>query len=99
MRSFRFSPAAVAALNSQIDYLISKHALQAARTLERRVREHIVNTLCHFPYAGTHIPDRDVFESWVPGTRIVVWYTVAEDHITIAMIWHTAQDRQPGDRE
>ena len=97
MRRTRFAPSAAQALDRQIDYLISVNALQAARALEKRVRTYISQTLCRFPFAGTHIVERDVYESWIPGTRMVVWYKVSDTEIVIAMIWHTSQGRNNGD--
>ncbi len=93
MRRVRFSPAAAEALDNQIEYLISRRALPAARALERRVHAYIRDTLCYFPFMGKHVPERNVYESWIPGTKLVVWYTVSNDEIVIAMIWHTSQDR------
>jgi plasmid stabilization system protein ParE len=94
MRTYRFAPAAEAALERQIDYLLERGAGQAARKLERRLRSFIEQTLCRFPFVGTHIPTRGIYETWVPGTTYVRWYTVTDDAVTIAMIWHTAQDRE-----
>ena len=93
MRSYRFAPAAEAALNRQIDYLLEKGAGQAARRIELRLRSFIGTTLCRFPFIGRHIPTRGVYETWVPGTKYVIWYTVTDDAVNIAMIWHASQDR------
>jgi plasmid stabilization system protein ParE len=95
MRRSTFAPSASAALSRQIDHLISVHALQAARALESRVQTFISGTLCHFPFAGTHIPERDLYECWIPGTLMIVWYQVTDNEIMIAMFWHTAQNRNP----
>lgn len=97
MRRYSFAPSAAEALDRQINYLISIHALQAARALENRVRVYITGTLCRFPFVGAYIAERDVYESWIPGTRIVVWYKVFEGEIVIAMIWHTSQRRDDSD--
>jgi plasmid stabilization system protein ParE len=97
MRRYRFAPSAAQALDRQIEYLISVHAPRAARLLEQRVRTYISHTLCRFPFAGTHIPERDIYESWIPGRRLVVWYKVYDSEIIIAMIWNTSQDRKTGD--
>jgi plasmid stabilization system protein ParE len=97
MRACRFAPSAEDALNRQIDYLISVNALSAARALERRVQGFITKTLCHYPFIGAFIPERDVFECWVPGTPLILWYKVMSDEIVIAMIWHASQDRAATD--
>ena len=93
MRAYRFTPTASAALDQQIDYLIDRGALQAARNLEQRLRTYIADTLCLFPFAGTFIPERQIYESWVPGTKLVLWYSISDDAVTIAMVWHAAQLR------
>ncbi len=93
MRSYQFSHEAEKALENQIDYLISQHALAAARALERRVRSYLHDTICHFPYAGTYVVERGVYESWIPGTRLIIWYTVTDRDVMVAMIWHASQAR------
>jgi plasmid stabilization system protein ParE len=99
MRRYRFTQSAAKAFDKQIDYLISVDALQAARALEKRLHAFISQTLCNFPHAGTHVAERDIYECWVPGTRIVVWYKVYEAEIIVAMIWHTSQNRNDGEDE
>jgi plasmid stabilization system protein ParE len=86
-------PGAEAALDRQIDYLLQRDAGEAARKLERRLRSFIEQTLCRFPFIGTHIQARGIFEIWVPGTKCLLWYSLTDDAVPIAMIWHTSQDR------
>jgi plasmid stabilization system protein ParE len=93
MRRCKFSQSAAAALDNQINYLISVNAHQAARALESRVKTFLSETLCQFPFAGSYIAERDVYESWIPGTRMVVWYKVFDNEIVVAMVWHTSQSR------
>jgi plasmid stabilization system protein ParE len=97
MRRYRFTPSAAQALDRQIDYLISVNALGAARAMARRVHAYISETLCRFPFSGSHLPKRDVYESWIPGTRMVMWYTVSDTELVIVMIWHTSQGRDIDD--
>ena len=94
MRTYRLAPAAEVALTRQIDDLLDHDAAPAARSLERRLRIFIEQTLCTFPFVGTHIPARGIYETWVPGTKYVLWYTVTDEAVIIAMIWHTSQDRE-----
>ncbi|MGQ0673231.1 MAG: hypothetical protein ACT4N2_10195 [Hyphomicrobium sp.] len=61
------------------------------------MRLFIDGTLCQFPFIGKRLPGRDVYECWIPRTRIVVWYKVGDDVIEIAMLWHTSQDRFAGE--
>jgi plasmid stabilization system protein ParE len=94
MRTYQFAPAAEAALARQFDYLLDHDAGPAARKLKQRLHSFIEKTLCRFPNVGTHIADRGIYETWVPGTKYVLWYTVTDEAVTIAMLWHTSQDRQ-----
>lgn len=96
MRSYRFSPAAEAALEQHIDYLLDRDAGQAARKLERRLRSFIEHTLSRFPFIGTHIPARGIYETWVPGTNSVLWYTVTDETVTIYDLAHGAGSRARG---
>ena len=42
---------------------------------------------------GRQVPNRDVWETWVPGTRLVVWYRFTDTELQVIHIWHSAQDR------
>jgi hypothetical protein len=35
----------------------------------------------------------NIWETWIPGTRLVVWYRFTADELQIIRIWHSAQDR------
>jgi plasmid stabilization system protein ParE len=85
---------AEADLANQLDYLIAHHAAPAARALESRLMSFIEVTLANHPRAGTFVTHRDLWECWVPGTRIVVWYRFTDFELQIVRIWHTSQDRQ-----
>ena len=94
MGRYSFSLEARIAFDDQIDYLISRHALAAATALNARVHAFIRDTLCHHPGIGRHLTERGLWETWIPRTRIVVWYTFTEDELVIIALWHTAQDRK-----
>lgn len=99
MRRYRFAPTAANALDQQIEYLVLRGAPQAARTLHRRVHSYITGTMCRFPFLGRFVPGRDVYETWIPGTRLLLWYTVSDTEVTIAMVWHASQDRHRDEAE
>jgi plasmid stabilization system protein ParE len=81
-------------LQSQIDYLLERHRKQAARALRVRVAAYLTDSLAHFPRTGTFIDQRGLWESWIPGTRIVAWYQFDEATLTVLTFWNTSQDRQ-----
>lgn len=81
-------------LQSQIDFLLDRHRTQDARVLRQRVASYLSNSLAHFPKTGTFIAKRRLWESWIPGTRIVAWYQFDEDTLTVLTFWNTSQDRQ-----
>ena len=84
MRTVRVTPEAEATLAHQLDYLIDHGALAPARALKIRVEAFLTNTLPHHPGIGRFIADRNLWESWIPGTRLVVWYT-HDDHELVAI--------------
>ena len=88
-----FDPLAADDLVSQIDYLIDHNAPQAAARLKVRCDAFFENFLSHHPRTGKHIAEKDIWESWMPGTRLVIWYRFTDDELQIIRIWHSAQDR------
>ena len=84
-------------LNRQLDYLIDKGAAGAARRLNSRLVSFIRRTVATFPETGTPLGHRGLRESWVPGTKIVVWYRISDGTLEIARFWHTSQDRAGSD--
>lgn len=93
MRELRFSPEAETALNNQIDYLLEARAPRAAQALARRIQNFLATTIAAYPRTGRYLNDRDLWETWIPGTPIVAWYVFDDDQIAIVTFWHTAQDR------
>jgi plasmid stabilization system protein ParE len=88
-----FDPRAADDLVSQIDYLIKHDALQAAIRLEKRCNAFFEEFLARHPRTGKHIATRDIWEAWMPGTRLVIWYRFTDTDLQIIRIWHVAQDR------
>jgi plasmid stabilization system protein ParE len=93
MRHYAFTAEAEARLEDQIKYLIEQDARQAAKVLLERVTAFIERTLCARPAIGRYLPDRQVYEFWIPRTRLVLWYRYDDTTVTIISVWHTAQNR------
>lgn len=89
----RLDPLAADELASQIDYLIDNHALLAAARLKARCDAFFEKFLSRHPRTGKHIAEKDIWETWIPGTRLVVWYRFTREELQIIRIWHAAQNR------
>ncbi len=68
-----FDPVAAEELASQIDFLIERHAHQAAASLAARCDAFFENFLSLHPRTGKFIAEKDIWETWMPGTRLIVW--------------------------
>ena len=90
------APRAGRDLERQLQYLIDQNALSAARQLERRLVTYIEHTLAAYPRTGTFIGHRGLWETWVPETRLVIWYRFTENELQIVRVWHSSQDRDRG---
>lgn len=88
-----FSPEAVRRLEAQITFLRDAEADDAAQWLRLRVMDFLSSHLAHFPRTGRRLDDRDLWEMWIPRTRLVLWYRIEHDRVVIATIWHASQDR------
>ena len=87
------SPVAALRLESQVAYLRDVGAEAAAERLRVRVMGFLANHLAHFPRTGRWLEDRDLWEMWIPRTRLALWYRIGEEHIEIVTVWHTSQNR------
>lgn len=87
------SPEAVERLEAQVVYLRGSGAENAAEWLRVRVLDFLSNHLARFPRTGRRLRDRDLWEIWIPRTRLVIWYRIENEQIEIATVWHTSQDR------
>ena len=94
MRIVRFTPEAERALADQIDYLVANGATVAAQAMLTRVETFLTKTLATYPRTGRHIVERDIWETWIPNTRLVAWYVFDADNLIILTFRHTAQDRR-----
>lgn len=92
----RLDPRAAEELASQIAYLIDNHALLAAARLKARCDAFFETFLARHPRAGKYMAEKDIWETWIPGTRLVVWYRCTSEELQIIRIWHAAQDRGRG---
>lgn len=94
MRQVRFTPEAEDTLAAQIDYLVDRGAVGRAQALKNRVETFLAATLADYPRNGRLITERQLWETWIPQTRLVVWYTFTTDELVAITFWHTSQDRE-----
>ena len=87
------SPEAVERLEAQVAFLRGAEAAAAAERLRTRVMDFLSNYLAHFPRTGRSLKDRDLWEIWIPRTRLVLWYRIEHESILILTVWHTSQNR------
>ena len=87
------SPEAVERLEAQIAYLRDVGAVAAAERLRTRVMQFLSRHLANYPRTGRRLKERDLWEMWIPRTRLVVWYRIESERILIVTVWHTSQDR------
>jgi plasmid stabilization system protein ParE len=66
MRHVILTLEAVARLNDQIDYLLERNAVSAARLLRIRVSDVLTQTLASYPSTGKYIAERSLWETWTP---------------------------------
>ena len=70
-----------------------KETWPPAEDLKIRVDEFLSLTLANYPRNGRFIAERDLWETWIPGTKLVVWYTFTDDELVAITFWHTSQNR------
>jgi plasmid stabilization system protein ParE len=87
------TPEAVERLEAQVAYLRDAGALQAADRLRKRVMEFLSKHLSSAPRTGRWLEERRLWETWIPRTRLVLWYRIEGERILIVTVWHTSQDR------
>ena len=88
------APRARRDLANQLGYLVDQGATPAARRLEQRLTTFLNGTVARYPRSGAFIAQRDLWETWVPRTRFVIWYRFTADELQIVRVWHSSQDRQ-----
>ena len=88
------APSAARDLANQLAYLVDQSAGDAADKLEQRLSSFLSTTLAAYPRMGTPLHHRGLWETWVPKTRLVVWYRFTADELQIVRVWHTSQDRR-----
>lgn len=95
----RFTARARIRFDQQIDYLIEAGSVRAARRHANRTEQFLKRFVILYPSAGTFVAERDIWEIWVPRTRLVLWYRFTASELTVIDIWHTSQNRQGGSDE
>lgn len=94
MRAVRLTAEAEATLGGQIDYLLGQGAIAAAQALKDRVGSFLGDTLATYPRTGHYVRRRRLWETCIPGTRIVCWYVFDDAELVVITFWHTSQDRR-----
>ena len=94
MRPYIFAPRAQHDLQSQIDHLLQQGAFTPAEDLASRVESFVARFLAVHPKTGVFLAHRNLWESWIPRTNLVLWYRFSDTTLEIARVWHTSQDRQ-----
>jgi len=92
-RNVIVSDEALKYLDNYIDYLISEGAVEPATRLSERFFSYIKTFLAIYPATGSFIFERNLYEVWISGTRLIVWYRFDDETLEIIDIWHTSQDR------
>jgi len=98
-----YTPTAVRQIENQLAYLASKGAERAAVSARNRITTFINDFLAVHPRTGRFIPEKQIYEIWIPRTRYIIFYRVeAEETLRILALFHSAQERStftPEDRE
>lgn len=94
MRRWVLDRQAEADLQAQFHYLIEHGAVDAAERLSARIKAFLGDYLTAYPATGIFLDHRGLWETWVPRTRLVVWYRFTDTEVQVARFWHAAQDRQ-----
>ena len=87
------SPEAAERLEAQIAYLRDVGAVAAAERLRTRVMQFLSRHLAKYPRTGRRLRERDLWEMWIPRTRLVVWYRIESERVLVVTVWHTSQER------
>lgn len=93
MRSVYVHDEAVADLLDQLDYLIDHDAGRAAVELKATI-SHFVERLALYPEIGRPTGEPGLWECYIPGTRMIVWYMFSDAELDVVELWHTAQNRR-----
>ena len=89
-----YTPTAVRHIESQLEYLMSKGAVRAAVAARDRITTFVTDFLSRYPRTGRLIPESNIYEIWIPGTRYVIFYRVEVGNVLrILALFHTSQDR------
>jgi len=74
MRRWVLDWQAEADLQAQLDYLIERDAVEAAERLFARIKSFLRDFLTVYPGTGVFLDHRGLRETWIPRTRLVLWY-------------------------
>jgi plasmid stabilization system protein ParE len=94
MRRWVLDRQAEADLQDQLDYPIERGAVDAAERLSARIKAFLSDFLTAYPATGVFLEHRGLWETWIPRTRLVLWYRFTDTELQVARIWHTSRDRR-----
>lgn len=86
----RWTIAASTDLQDYLDY-ISEHNPRAAARLAERILA-VEKIIQQWPYSGGFDADTDLYEHWVPGSRLKLVYVVGDSVIEIIAAFHTSRN-------
>ena len=79
----------------QLQYGLDRFGRIVAERTFARVDTFLFRFLPAYPYAGKHLDDRGIYETWIAKTPFIIFYRVntETDSITVLALFHHAQDR------
>ena len=72
MSQLRFTPETGETLAGQVGYLIDRGAVGPGQALKTRVETFLTTTLAEYPRQSRLIAERQIWETWISGTKLVV---------------------------
>jgi plasmid stabilization system protein ParE len=89
------TPMAQVQLEHQLGFGIDRHGLVTAQKTFARVERFFATTLVDYPRTGTFLPDKRLYESFIPRTPFIVIYRIEAEAQIVRVLgfFHHAQDR------
>jgi plasmid stabilization system protein ParE len=89
-----YTATATRQIESQMAYLVSQQAQAAAHRARARISSFITDFLSRHPKAGTRLPEKGIYEAWIPRTKYALLYRIEPgDVLRVLALYHTSQDR------
>jgi plasmid stabilization system protein ParE len=93
------TPRAETDIDHHYEWGVARFGDNVAKATFGRVRRFIELSLEAHPRAGKHLPDRNLYEAWIPRTPFVIFYRLDEaaETVWVLALFHTSQDRSDFD--